>query len=118
MTLQHVSLEVRRDAVPAEIDFWALLGFTPVEPAGTLAEVAAWLQRGGTQIHLLFDEEPVVPPSGHAAVVADDFDATIAALREAGFDPQERTRHWGAARAFVHTPAGHTVEVMAEPPPR
>ena len=118
MTLQHVSLEVRRDALPAEIDFWALLGFKRVEPAGTLAEVAAWVQRDGTQIHLLFDEEPVVPPSGHAAVVAEDFDATIAALREAGFDPQERTRHWGAARAFVHTPAGHTVEVMAEPPPR
>jgi catechol 2,3-dioxygenase-like lactoylglutathione lyase family enzyme len=118
MTLQHVSLEVRRDAVPAEVEFWALLGFTRVEPAGTLAEVAAWVQRGATQIHLLFDEEPVVPPSGHAAVVAEDFDATIAALREAGFDPQERKRQWGAARAFVHTPAGHTVEVMAEPPPR
>ena len=100
MTLQHVSLEVRRDAVPAEVEFWALLGFTPVEPAGTLAEVAAWVQRGATQIHLLFDEEPVVPPSGHAAVVAEDFDATIAALREAGFDP-----------AGAHAPLGRRARV-------
>ena len=59
---------------------------------------------------------PVIPPSGHAAVVAEDFDATVAALRDAGFTPEERTRHWGAARAFVHSPAGHVVEVMAEPP--
>jgi hypothetical protein len=50
------------------------------------------------------------------AVVAEDWDAAIAALREAGLDPRERERHWGAARAFVHTPAGHVVEVMAAPP--
>jgi hypothetical protein len=50
------------------------------------------------------------------AVVAEDWDAAIAALRGAGLDPQERARHWGAARAFVHTPAGHVVEVMAAPP--
>ena len=118
MTLQHVSLEVRRETVPAEVEFWALLGFTRVEPAGTLAEVAAWVQRDATQIHLLFDEEPVVPPSGHAAVVAEDFEATVAALGAAGFDPEEHERHWGAARAFVHSPAGHTVELMDEPPTR
>jgi catechol 2,3-dioxygenase-like lactoylglutathione lyase family enzyme len=117
VTLQHVSLEVRREDAPGELRFWSLLGFEEVEPAGTLAEVAAWAQRGGTQIHLLYAEEPVIPPSGHAAVVAEDFDATVAALRDAGFRPEERTRHWGAARAFVHTRAGHVVEVMAEPPP-
>jgi catechol 2,3-dioxygenase-like lactoylglutathione lyase family enzyme len=117
MTLQHVSLEVRHDEVPAELRFWALLGFEEVEPPGTLGEIASWVQRAGTQIHLLFADDPVVPPGGHAAVVVDDFDATTGALREAGFDPQERTRHWGAARAFVHSPAGHTVELMAEPPP-
>ena len=116
MTLQHVSLEVRRDDVPGELRFWRLLGFEEVAPAGTLAEVAAWTQRGATQIHLLFSDDPVIPPSGHSAVVAEDFEATIAALRDAGFTPEERTRHWGAARAFVHTPAGHVVEVMAAPP--
>jgi catechol 2,3-dioxygenase-like lactoylglutathione lyase family enzyme len=116
VTLQHVSLEVRRGDVPAELRFWALLGFAQVDPPGTLGEIAAWVQRDGTQIHLLFDDDPVVPPGGHAAVIVDDFDGTAAALRDAGFDPRERTRHWGAARAFVHSPAGHTVEVMAEPP--
>jgi catechol 2,3-dioxygenase-like lactoylglutathione lyase family enzyme len=116
VTLQHVSLEVTREQVPAELEFWGLLGFAPVEPPGTLSEVAAWVQRDGTQIHLLFADEPVVAPQGHTAVVAEDWDAAIARLRDAGRDPEEHTRHWGAARAFVHTPAGHLVEVMAAPP--
>jgi catechol 2,3-dioxygenase-like lactoylglutathione lyase family enzyme len=116
MTLQHVSLEVTREQVPAEVEFWALLGFEPVEPPGGLPGSTAWVQRDGTQIHLLFADDPVVPPKGHAAVVAEDWDAAIAALQAAGHDPQERKRHWGAARAFVHTPAGHTVEVMAAAP--
>jgi catechol 2,3-dioxygenase-like lactoylglutathione lyase family enzyme len=116
MTLQHVSLELRRDAVPAEVDFWSLLGFARVEPPPGLVERAAWLQRDGTQIHLLFADAPVVPPEGHCAVVAEDFEAAVAALRDAGFEPEEHTRHWGAARAFVRTPGGHLVEVMAAPP--
>lgn len=117
MTLQHVSLEVRRGDVPAELAFWRLLGFREVEPPGSLGERTAWVQRGGTQVHLLIDEDPVVPPSGHAAVVAEDFDATLAALREAGHGAEERTRHWGEPRAFTRSPAGHRVEVMAAPPP-
>ena len=117
MTLQHVSVEVRRETVPAELEFWALLGFGQVEPPGTLGEIAAWVQRGATQIHLLFSDDPVVPPGGHAAVVAEDFERTVAALRAAGFDSEEHERHWGAARAFVHSPGGHRVELMAQPPP-
>jgi catechol 2,3-dioxygenase-like lactoylglutathione lyase family enzyme len=117
VTLQHVSVEVRRETVPAELEFWALLGFGRVEPPGTLGEIAAWVQRGATQIHLLFSDDPVVPPGGHAAVVAEDFEGTVAALRAAGFDPEEHERHWGAARAFVHSPGGHLVELMAQPPP-
>jgi hypothetical protein len=41
MTLQHVSLEVRREDAPAELRFGALLGFAEVEPAGTLGERTA-----------------------------------------------------------------------------
>ena len=99
MTLQHVSLEVRRDDVPGELRFWALLGFTEVEPPGTLAEVASWVQRDGTQIHLLFADDPVVPPQGHAAVVVDDFDAT--ARRAARGGPRRRR----SARATGAPPA-------------
>ena len=118
MTLQHVTLELREADVPAELDFWGLLGFERVEPPPPLGEKSAWAQRDGTQIHLLFSDEPVVPAAGHVAVVAEDFAAAFAALTDAGFAPEEHARPWGAARAFVNTPGGHLVEFMEQPPVR
>jgi catechol 2,3-dioxygenase-like lactoylglutathione lyase family enzyme len=117
MTLQHVSLETRRADVDAELAFWALLGFDEVPPPEGLVGVASWVARAGTQIHLLYSDEPVVMPEGHVAVVAEDYDGAVAALRDAGFEIRPAREHWGAARGFVRTPAGHVVEVMAAPPP-
>jgi len=114
--LQHVALEVREADAPALLAFLALLGFEPVEPPATLAGRTAWAQRGATQVHLLFTAEPVVPPEGHTAVVLDDYEASLEALREAGHEVAPRREHWGAPRAFVTAPAGHRFEVMAAPP--
>ena len=75
-----------------------------------------WVQAGSTQVHLLLTEAPEIPPEGHVAVVANAYDATLAALREAGFEPQPRTQYWGSPRSFVRCPAGHRVEVMAFAP--
>ena len=114
--LQHVALEVRRDSVPRCVEFWRLVGFELVEPPASLADRATWVQRDGTQIHLLYSDDPTVPPGGHAAVVVADYPGTLARLREAGFEPDPRREHWGAPRAFVREPAGHRVELMAAPP--
>jgi catechol 2,3-dioxygenase-like lactoylglutathione lyase family enzyme len=114
--IQHVAIEVREIDIAPCVRFWALLGFERVEPPATLAARSAWVQAGGTQVHLLFAEEPVVPAEGHVAVVVGDYDATLAALREAGFEPDPRTQHWGSPRAFVRCPAGHRVELMAFAP--
>jgi catechol 2,3-dioxygenase-like lactoylglutathione lyase family enzyme len=116
--LQHVSLETRRDGVAAEVAFWALLGFSVVEPPASLAGRATWLQApdGVTQIHLLYADEPVAVPQGHVAVVVPAFDAVVLALRDAGFAVEPRTPHWGAPRAYVRSPGGHRVELMAWAP--
>jgi catechol 2,3-dioxygenase-like lactoylglutathione lyase family enzyme len=115
--LQHVAHETRREDTEAVLAFWALLGFEPVEPPRTLAGRTHWVQRSGTQIHLLLTDVPVVPPAGHAAIVAEDYETTLAALRAAGHPVEPRAEHWGAPRAFVTDPSGHVVEVMAAPPP-
>jgi len=114
--IQHVALEVRREDVEACVRFWALLGFEPVAAPEALAARATWVQAADTQIHLLYVERPVVPPEGHVAVVVDDHDAALQALREAGFDPEPRTEYWGSPRAFVRSPGGHRVELMAFAP--
>ena len=114
--IQHVAVEIRAADTDAAVAFWALLGFAEVAPPGALAERSRWVQRDGTQVHLMFGDDPVAPPSGHVAVVAEDYDAALARLRDAGFDPDPRPEHWGAPRAFVRSPGGHRVEVMARAP--
>jgi catechol 2,3-dioxygenase-like lactoylglutathione lyase family enzyme len=116
--LQHVSLETRPEDAEAEVAFWGLLGFSPVEPPAELGTRAAWVQSaGGSQIHLLFTSDPVVLPQGHVAVVAPEpFADTVAALQRAGHAVEPRAQHWGVPRSYVRSPAGHLVEVMASAP--
>jgi catechol 2,3-dioxygenase-like lactoylglutathione lyase family enzyme len=114
--IHHVALPTRRDDVEAEVAFWALLGFSVVEPPPSLRERATWMQApDGTQIHLLYTQAPA-GPGGHVAIVAPAFDATLTALSATGHTPEPRTSHWGASRAYVHSPSGHLIELMAAPP--
>lgn len=114
--IQHVALEVLERDVQACVAFWALLGFSRVEAPAALAARSTWLQAGTTQIHLLHADKPAVAPEGHVAVVVEDHEATLQALRDTGFHPQPRTRYWGSPRAFVRSPSGHRVELMAFAP--
>jgi catechol 2,3-dioxygenase-like lactoylglutathione lyase family enzyme len=116
--LQHVTIELRAEQVERCVDFYALLGFQRVDPPESLRGRATWVERDGTQVHLMPVDDPVVPPSGHHAVLVPDYEATFTALRDAGFEPEPRKEHWGAARSFVLGPAGHRVEVMAGSPAR
>lgn len=105
--LHHVSLECRRADADAHDAFWRALGFVPVVAPEGLRDRAAWYERGGTQIHLLWKEAPVA--AGHVAVRVDAIDAT-------GLDVEERERHWGGRRVYATAPGGHTVELFETPP--
>jgi len=113
--LHHVGIEVAPADVDRSVELFQLLGFELVEPPETLREFT-WLERGGTQVHLMPTGTPTVPPRGHTAVVAPDFEATVAALAGAGFEVERRREHWGTPRAVVIAPAGHRVELMSGPP--
>ena len=115
--LQHVSLEVRPAEAERAVAFWKLLGFEHVEAPEPIASYVAWLERAGTQIHLIFSERATVPSLGHAAVVVDDFDHAIGELAGAGHQVEESRRLWDARRAFAIAPGGHRVELMESPPP-
>jgi catechol 2,3-dioxygenase-like lactoylglutathione lyase family enzyme len=116
--IQHVALETARaDGAEAQA-FWRAVGFVDVEAPPSLRDRAAWLERAGTQIHLLWTEAPTAPSEGHVAVVVADYDATLERLRAAGHTVAPRTEHWGAPRAFATAPGGHRVELMAAPPGR
>jgi catechol 2,3-dioxygenase-like lactoylglutathione lyase family enzyme len=113
--LHHVGIEVRPDDVERSVELWRALGFEQVEPPATLSGFT-WLERGGTQIHLMPTESPTVPPRGHVAIVVADFEGTVDELRERRFEVELRREHWGAPRALAIAPGGHRVELMAAPP--
>jgi hypothetical protein len=115
--LHHVALETRPADVEDAVAFWELLGFARVDPPPTLADVATWLEHKGTQIHLLYADDPVAPDQGHPAVVVEDFDSVYAAVEAAGHPIERRREHWGEPRARATSPGGHRVELMAAPPP-
>jgi catechol 2,3-dioxygenase-like lactoylglutathione lyase family enzyme len=114
--LHHVSLEVRPEQVEPCVRFWELLGFRQITPPPILRHRYTWVERDGTHIHLIPTDSPAVPVEGHAAVAIDDPEATLAALREAGLEPQPGSNAWNAPRWFVRDPAGHLVELMSAPP--
>jgi catechol 2,3-dioxygenase-like lactoylglutathione lyase family enzyme len=115
--LHHVSIEVPPGEAERSIEFWRLVGFAEVEAPEPLGEMVRWLEREGTQIHLILTEGHTAPALGHVAVVAPEHAATVAALREAGFEVEDTRELWGEARAFAIAPGGHRVELMAAPPP-
>ena len=67
------------------VDFWALLGFEEVESPEPLGDSVRWLEREGTQIHLILTEGHTAPVLGHAAVVAPDHAEAKQRLRDADF---------------------------------
>ena len=113
--IQHVAREIKSADSPSCLDFYALLGFAEVPVPDSLVGRALWLERGGTQVHLLLADD-AQPERGHLAVVLDDYESTLRSLRAAGHEVDPRREHWGSPRAYVHDPAGHLVEVMAFAP--
>jgi hypothetical protein len=114
--LQHVSIEVEPEQIEACAACWELLGFVRVKVPEALGPNFTWLERNRTQVHLIHTEGATVPVLGHAAVVVEDFEATFAALGQAGHAPERHRELWGEPRAFVTMPGGHRVEFMAAPP--
>jgi catechol 2,3-dioxygenase-like lactoylglutathione lyase family enzyme len=115
--LHHVSIPVTPGNLAACEAFYTAIGFTAVEPPPALRERARWLERRGTQVHLLFDSDPAPFPAGsHFAVVVEDYEAAVARLEALGAGVEPRRQHWGAPRAYVRDPAGHLVEIMAWAP--
>jgi uncharacterized protein with von Willebrand factor type A (vWA) domain len=113
--LHHVGIEVAPADIEDAVGFFELIGFERVEPPPTLSEFT-WLERQGTQIHLMPADEPTVPSPGHLAVVVAAFGATVSRLRDAGFAVEPKREHWGQPRALAIAPGGHRVELMAAPP--
>jgi len=114
--LHHVGIEIAPADLDRAVEFFTLLGFERVAPPPALADGFTWLQREGTQVHLMHEESPVVPPRAHFAVVVPDYEETLRRLREHGFETRPGREHWGSPRAHAIAPGGHRIELMQASP--
>ncbi len=113
--IHHVTREVAPELLEPCLAFYRLLGFRRVEPPATLVRRAAWLTLGPTQLHLM-PRAGAGAVTGHVAILARDYEATVARLRDAGHEVEPRQAHWGASRSYVRDPQGNLVELMASAP--
>jgi hypothetical protein len=109
--LQHVALEVRGSDADACVRFWGLLGFREVPVPETLQGRSRWVERRGTQVHLLLAEEPVIPPAGHVAVVCRGVDGDALAPRRLRAHPRAAGRALGRPAGVRAVPGRHRVEL-------
>jgi hypothetical protein len=114
--LHHVSLEVLPEDAERTARMFELLGFSRVPAPDPVAPFVTWLEREGTQIHLIHTPEPAIPTLGHCAVVVEDFEHAVTRLREAGYEVEDARELWGEPRAFAIIPGGGRVEMMRRPP--
>ena len=103
--LQHVSIEIPPGEVERAVEFWSLLGFETVESPEPLGGYVTWVERAGTQVHLIHTEAATVPQLGHCAVVVDDFQATFDRVAGAGHEVEEARRLWGRGERLRSRPA-------------
>jgi catechol 2,3-dioxygenase-like lactoylglutathione lyase family enzyme len=110
--IQHVTRAIAASKLEESLAFYGLLGFRQVDVPPDLAGRAVWLELGATQLHLMLADE-VTAEQGHVGVVIENYEATVAQLRRAGYFVDPRREHWGSPRVYVRDPGGHLVELMA-----
>lgn len=118
-TVHHVSFRV--DDLEEALAFYVgILGCSTVDRPSTAIGKGAWLQAGGTQVHLMecpADEASgspateVVPYANHVAFHTDDIEAAEAGFRDRGL--HVRTSRSGLPQFFVADPTGNVIEFTA-----
>ena len=114
----HVAIAVT-DLGAARDFYCGVLGFDEL-PRPDLGVPGMWLKVGDLQLHFIETDEMPIPGKGfpHYAlhVPTDSFDETMEALRAAGVpflgEPSTRTDFGKTVlAAFVHDPAGNSIEL-------
>jgi catechol 2,3-dioxygenase-like lactoylglutathione lyase family enzyme len=117
--IQHLTFVIRPSELARFLTFYGILGFEPVEPPPGIEGRAVWLERAGSQVHLMSappDAPAPEPASGHVGILVSAYREAVARLLDAGFEVEPRRAHWGSPRAYVRDPGGNLVELMAGSP--
>lgn len=107
--VHHVSINV--DDVDTAIRFYTEeLGLTLRSDRPDFGFGGAWLDVGNQQVHLI--QAPPPPSAGqHFALLVEDLEATIAALRARGVQVGDASPVGTNLQAFLSDPAGNAIEL-------
>ncbi len=112
--VHHVSINV--PDVPIALAFYTdLLGLSERSDRPDFGFGGAWLDAGdGQQVHLIEAAAPA-DLGQHFALAVADLEATIGELRGRGLEVSGASPVAGGLQAFLHDPAGNTVELFQRP---
>ncbi len=110
--IEHVHITAPEELQKEVADWYRVcLGLEEIEkPAGT-KDSGAWFGAGSQEIHLSIDEHNP-PKTAHFALVVDDFEPVVDALREQGCHVEQASPIPGRHRFYTRDPAGNRVEVV------
>jgi glyoxylase I family protein len=109
LEIHHVSVNVP-DIGEAVAFYTDVLGGTRRDDRPDFGFGGAWIDLGGSQVHLL---EAAAPPTlgQHFAIRVADLDDVVAELRARGVDLADPSDVGPGRQTFVADPAGNTVEL-------
>lgn len=111
LALHHVSINV--SDIDRALRFYVdVLGLTQrTDRPDDLGIEGAWLDVGDRQLHLI--KQPDVPPAlgQHFALLVDQLDITVSALRSQGLTLSDPTRVGQGRQSFLSDPDGNIVEL-------
>jgi catechol 2,3-dioxygenase-like lactoylglutathione lyase family enzyme len=118
LATHHVSLSVRD--LDRSLAFWSgVVGLEQI-PRPDMGVQGVWLGVGETQLHLIVYDESrgdvgaqptsVNAAAPHVAFAVDDYERTVAHLRDAGLDVAEAGARRG--QCWVQDPDGYVVEFI------
>lgn len=111
LALHHVSVNVV-DADESIAFYTEVLGGTVRHDRPDFGFGGAWIDLGGSQLHLI---ESDVPPSlgQHFAILVEDLDGAVAELRDGGLEVGDPYVVGPDRQTFVNDPSGNTIELHA-----
>jgi catechol 2,3-dioxygenase-like lactoylglutathione lyase family enzyme len=113
MRLQHANVVIPPGSTEAVAKFYVgVLGLRRIAKPAALDPSGAWFDVDGyAQLHLS-ERAGERHPDSHFALVVDDYDGVLEALRRSGSPWTEQEDVFGGRRGFTRDPAGNRVELL------
>lgn len=109
LAVHHVSVNVS-DPERSIAFYTDVLGGTVRTDRPDFGIGGAWIDLGGTQVHLI--ESDVPPNMGqHFAILVDDVDDVVRELRSKGFDVEDAKVVGPDRQTFIDDPDGNAIEL-------